>query len=129
MAWNISQCKQMIEMAKDTGSILSIGHQRHYSLLYAHAHEVVKSGVLGDVMHIRRPVAPQQHLALHARPEAGQQVAAHHRTPDYRDGWFPPVLKEDYEALNDKAKHQEVRLRQRGAVDSLAAVRSRRAAA
>ena len=33
--------------------MLSIGHQRHYSMLYAHANEVVKSGVLGDVRHIR----------------------------------------------------------------------------
>src|SRR5207248_10013 len=35
MGWNISQCKQMIQAAKETGSILSIGHQRRYSLLYA----------------------------------------------------------------------------------------------
>src|SRR5262249_34301965 len=53
MAWNVRQCKQMIDTAKKTGSILSIGHQRHYSMLYAHALEVVKSGLLGDVKHIR----------------------------------------------------------------------------
>ena len=53
MAWNISQCKEMIEVAKETGSILSIGHQRHYSMLYAHAVEVINAGVLGDVKHIR----------------------------------------------------------------------------
>ena len=49
MAWNIAQCKQMIRTAKETGSILSIGHQRHYSMLYAHAIEVVNAGVLGDI--------------------------------------------------------------------------------
>src|SRR5262249_53336958 len=49
MAWNIQQCKAMIKVAKETNSILSIGHQRHYSLLYAHAQEIVKAGTLGDV--------------------------------------------------------------------------------
>src|SRR5262249_1281556 len=53
MAWNIKQCKQMIQVAKQTGSVLSIGHQRHYSMVYAHALEVLKSGLLGDVKHIR----------------------------------------------------------------------------
>ena len=33
MAWNIAQCKKMIEVAHVTKSILSIGHQRHYSRL------------------------------------------------------------------------------------------------
>src|SRR6516225_9787594 len=46
MAWNITQCKEMIKVADDTDSILSIGHQRHYSLLYAHAVEVLNSGIL-----------------------------------------------------------------------------------
>ena len=53
MAWNISQCKEMIQVAKETDRILTIGHQRHYSLLYAHAVEVLNSGVLGDIQHIR----------------------------------------------------------------------------
>ena len=43
----------MIEAAKENDRILSIGHQRHYSLLYAHALEVMHTGVLGDVQHIR----------------------------------------------------------------------------
>src|SRR5205085_2750478 len=33
MAWNIQQCKAMIRTAKETNSILTVGHQRHYSLL------------------------------------------------------------------------------------------------
>src|SRR5207237_6526196 len=53
MAWNITQCKQMIKVADETNRILSIGHQRHYSMLYTHAFEVLKSGVLGDIKHIR----------------------------------------------------------------------------
>src|SRR5262249_6087535 len=53
MAWNITLCKQMIEAAEKNDRILSIGHQRHYSLLYAHALEMVNSDVLGDMRHIR----------------------------------------------------------------------------
>src|SRR5262249_49263537 len=30
MAWNINQCKKMIEVADQTKKILAIGHQRHY---------------------------------------------------------------------------------------------------
>ncbi len=53
MGWNIRQCKAMIRKADETGKLLSIGHQRHYSMLYAHANDVVHSGVLGDIKHIR----------------------------------------------------------------------------
>ena len=57
MAWNIRQCKDMIRKADETRKFLSIGHQRHYSMLYTHANDVVRSGVLGDIRHIRRPLA------------------------------------------------------------------------
>jgi len=53
MAHNITQCKEMIKTAEETDRVLTIGHQRHYSLLYSHAQEVIRSGVLGDVKHIR----------------------------------------------------------------------------
>src|SRR5499433_3667202 len=53
MAWDIASCKKMIAAAEKYDVALAIGHQRHYSLLYAHAQEVMASGVLGDVRHIR----------------------------------------------------------------------------
>ncbi len=53
MAWNISQCKEMIHAADQADKLLAIGHQRHYSMLYAHAVEVINSGVLGEIRHIR----------------------------------------------------------------------------
>lgn len=53
MAHNIKQCKNMIRKAKEKGLLLAVGHQRHYSVLYANANEIVKNGVLGDVKHIR----------------------------------------------------------------------------
>jgi predicted dehydrogenase len=45
MAWNIKQCKDMIAVAQQHDRVLSIGHQHHYSLLYAHALEVLQSAL------------------------------------------------------------------------------------
>jgi predicted dehydrogenase len=97
MAWNIRQCKQMIRVADQTDRLLAIGHQRHYSMLYAHALEVFNSGVLGEVRHIR---------ALwhrnNARPvmENGREVLdPETRTTRYNDGWRPAIKPEDREAL------------------------------
>ena len=42
MARTIGQCKEMIKAADDNDRILAIGHQRHYSMLYAHAVEVAQ---------------------------------------------------------------------------------------
>ncbi|MBI1918499.1 MAG: Gfo/Idh/MocA family oxidoreductase [Planctomycetes bacterium] len=53
MAWDIASCKKMIKVADEKDVALAIGHQRHYSTLYAHAQEVMTSGVLGEVRHIR----------------------------------------------------------------------------
>ncbi len=102
MGWNVTQCKQMIAAAKETNSILSIGHQRHYSLLYAHAHEVMKAGILGDVHHIRALWHRNNSWPYKRDPK--DPALAPHTEPYYRDGWFPQVLMEDYEVLNDKAK-------------------------
>src|SRR6266568_1084196 len=47
MARTIGKCKDMTRYAKEKGVLLNIGHQRHYSTLYAQALEVVNAGVLG----------------------------------------------------------------------------------
>src|SRR5262245_55408849 len=49
MARDIASCKEMIKVADQKDVALAIGHQRHYSTLYAHAQEVMASGVLGEV--------------------------------------------------------------------------------
>jgi predicted dehydrogenase len=92
MAWNINWCKQMIKVAEETDRILCIGHQRHYSLLYAHAVEVMKSGILGDVKHIR---------ALWHRNNAQPKVDKDGKPiPDmYRDSWRPDIPQRDRQAL------------------------------
>jgi predicted dehydrogenase len=104
MAWNIGQGKQMIHAAKQTGSVLSVGHQRHYSMLYAHAREVMAAGVLGDVKHIRALWHRNNAWPFEADEKQKAKYAADVPLPYYRDGWYPPVLAEDYDALNDQVK-------------------------
>lgn len=102
MAWNIKQCKQMIRTAKECGSILSVGHQRHYSMLYAHATEVVNAGVLGDIRHIRA-LWHRNFTWLFDPKTAPDMVNDKEATPPhFRDGWFPPITHLDYDALADK---------------------------
>ncbi len=93
MAYNIKQCKEMIQKAKAKGLLLAVGHQRHYSMLYAHAVEALDTGVLGDIRHIRalwhrnnvRPVV-----------ENGQIVTDRETgLTKYRDSWRPDILPLD----------------------------------
>src|SRR5262245_9756538 len=106
MARTVSQCKEMIKVAKETNRILSIGHQRLYSMLYAHATELIKAGVLGEINHIRAlwhrnftwPWSPPTDGKTIVEKAAGVRQPA----PEFRDGWFQPILKEDYDALKDK---------------------------
>jgi predicted dehydrogenase len=102
MAWNIKQCKQMIHTAKECGSILSVGHQRHYSLLYAHATEVVNAGVLGDIRHIR--ALWHRNFTWPFDPKTAPDMVSDKEAtpPKFRDGWFPPIRRQDYDALADK---------------------------
>lgn len=53
MGHSIHQCKEMARMAKQTGKILAVGHQRHYSILYDNAVDTIRRGTIGDIHHIR----------------------------------------------------------------------------
>jgi predicted dehydrogenase len=106
MAWNITQCKQMLrcqaEMKdKDNKDLLvAIGHQRHYSLLYAQALEVIKSGVLGDVNHIR--ALWHRNNALPRLKDGKEEVDPRTGKVILRDSWRPDIKKEDREALEHR---------------------------
>jgi predicted dehydrogenase len=104
MAWNISQCKKMIQVARETGRILSVGHQRHYSMLYAHAHEILEAGVLGEVRHIR--ALWHRNNSWPFREEAGSayKLAEGYAQPHYRDGWYPPIYDIDEKELKGKTE-------------------------
>lgn len=53
MAHNVAQCKVMGRFAKDQNMYLAIGHQRHYSVLYDNAVNLIRWGLLGQLHHIR----------------------------------------------------------------------------
>jgi predicted dehydrogenase len=107
MAWNVGQCKKMIEVAKKTNRILSIGHQRHYSMLYAHASEVLKSGVLGDIRHIRAQWHRNNTWPFEWDATKDGALAKNVIQPVYRDGWFNPITQADYDVLNNPKKLKE----------------------
>jgi predicted dehydrogenase len=102
MGWNITQCKEMIAAAKKNNRILSIGHQRHYSMLYAHAHEVMEAGVLGDVKMIRALWHRNNSWPRLEKTKDGKEVPVIDPitgAPLLRDGWCPLIPKEDADAL------------------------------
>lgn len=53
MGHNVAQCKEMARVANQTGLLLAVGHQRHYSILYDNAVSQIKQGLIGDIHHIR----------------------------------------------------------------------------
>ena len=53
MAHNVTQCKEMIRVARQEKKLLAVGHQRHYNVLYDNANELIRNGMLGDLKFIR----------------------------------------------------------------------------
>lgn len=53
MAHNVAQCKVMARVSEETGLYLATGHQRHYSVLYDNAVNLLQWGLLGQLHHIR----------------------------------------------------------------------------
>ncbi|MFL5243740.1 MAG: Gfo/Idh/MocA family protein [Gemmataceae bacterium] len=102
MAWNINQCKEMIHAADENDRILAIGHQRHYSMLYAHASEVIKSGELGDIKHIR--ALWHRNNSWPKLDSNGKEMVDASGQPLLRDGWRPDILEEDRQVLESKIR-------------------------
>ena len=53
MAHSVAQCKLMARAADKYSRFLSVGHQRHYSILYDNAVNLIRWGLLGEIHHIR----------------------------------------------------------------------------
>ena len=53
MAHSVHQCKEMARVAEQQDRLLSIGHQRHYSVLYENAVKLIKKNLIGPIHHIR----------------------------------------------------------------------------
>jgi predicted dehydrogenase len=103
MAWNITQCKKMIRAADRYDRVLSIGHQRHYSMLYAHARAVLESEVLGDIKHIRA-LWHRNQTWPRVDPNTGKPILDARGRPVLRDSWRPEIRKEDREALESRIR-------------------------
>ncbi|MBN1910177.1 MAG: Gfo/Idh/MocA family oxidoreductase [Pirellulales bacterium] len=53
MGHSVHECKEMARVALDKKVLLATGHQRHYSILYHNAVDLIEKGVLGDLHYIR----------------------------------------------------------------------------
>lgn len=98
MAHSVTQSKLMARFAAETGKILSIGHQRHYSILYDNAVNLIRWGLLGELHHIRA----QWHRSN--RPGS--------------DTWCPPVPGGEWVA-GGKKKLDQIREQLDGLVSQL----------
>jgi len=102
MAWNVGQCKQMIHAADKTGRLLAIGHQRHYSMLYAQAAEVLGTGELGEVKHIRALWHRNNARPVYTR--RGEPACDQHGHIVYQDSWRPEIPQVDHQALEKRLR-------------------------
>jgi len=106
MAHSVRECKDMCRVAREENTLLAIGHQRHYSVLYDNANYLVQSGHLGEIRHIRalwhrnnaqpRIAKDKDGKPIHD-PRTGQPV---HVTDEegnlvYIDGWKPDIPELD----------------------------------
>ncbi len=53
MGHSVANCKEMIRVAHLQKKHLTIGHQRHYNILYDHAKELISKKVIGDLHYIQ----------------------------------------------------------------------------
>ncbi len=53
MAHSVADCKAMGRYAHQTDRILAVGHQRHYSILYDNAVDLIRTGLIGEIHSIR----------------------------------------------------------------------------
>jgi len=109
MARTVMDCKKMARAAHRTGKLLAVGHQRHYSYLYANALEVARQReILGDVRHIRAFWHRNQTNAGAPGAEKGAY-----------DSWFAKTPAEDSQVAYSKYGYRSLeelvrwRLRQR----------------
>ncbi len=100
MARDVTRCKGMIKHAKDTGTLLAVGHQRHYSTLYAQALEMLENNILGDIKHIR--ALWHRNNSWRYSPSAfdKSKYAEEYGVPYYVDSWWKEIPKADAAALS-----------------------------
>ena len=106
MARTITQCKSLIRLARDKNLVLTVGHQRHYSVLYDNSASLVRSGLLGDIKHIRAqwhrnnsfPNSDQWKKSTEAKPKA--DIAALSKIDLKEFGYTSPEQLIDWKLYN-----------------------------
>ena len=53
MGHSVANCKEMIRASHQYKKHLTVGHQRHYNILYDHATDLINRKVIGDLHYIR----------------------------------------------------------------------------
>ena len=53
MAKTMDECRAMNQAASKNNRVLQIGHQRFYNPVYHDGHQIIKSGLLGEIYHVR----------------------------------------------------------------------------
>ncbi len=94
MAHSIRECKEMARVAEQTGKVLAVGHQRHYSILYDNAVDTIRRGLIGRIHHIR--------------------AQWHRGNLPGRDSWQPMLphqAKQSLEKINRELKRLQADLR------------------
>jgi len=102
MAHSVHECKEMGRIAKQTGKILAVGHQRHYSILYDNAVDTIRRGAIGDIHHIR------------AQWNRGNLPG--------RDSWTPPMPDDEKLAKRLESLKRELQGARDASIDRLAAL-------
>ncbi|MCE9546780.1 MAG: Gfo/Idh/MocA family oxidoreductase [Planctomycetia bacterium] len=78
MAHSVRECKEVARVAQQTGKLMVVGHQRHYSVLHDNAVDLIRRGLIGDVHHIRAQWHREKDTWKPAMPDAAmrEQLAA-----------------------------------------------------
>ena len=91
MGHSVAECKEMARVAAQTGLLLATGHQRHYSVLYDNAVNLIRGGLLGKIHHIR--------------------AQWHRGNLPGRDSWSPPLpsdLGEEVAKLKERQSKRKL---------------------
>ena len=111
MGHSVAQCKVMGRVAEEQGLYLAVGHQRHYSILYDNAVNLIRWGVLGQL----HAIQAQWHRGnlpggdSWAQPLPGGEIPANMTEKDVRDP-IAKKLKELKKLLADERDPKRVEL-------------------
>ncbi|OUT70296.1 MAG: hypothetical protein CBB70_02420 [Planctomycetaceae bacterium TMED10] len=103
MAHSVHECKEMGRVATETDKLLAVGHQRHYSVLYENAVQLIKKNLIGPIHHIRAqwhrdnlPGNDSWQKPLPTDPVMAENLAAAKSALS--------SAKQDFDAVKNKAK-------------------------